>query len=290
MQGDELIACALRAHDVVHRESDLSPRNPTINAALSALVQAVMEGCPPREAASVLADPRIAAIRSTLVQRLALAEGAMERHWARSFCERASLSAADLRQFIYWDCYCHLVEAELRSLGPHLRLDTSESIAFVGAGPLPLSAIIMHLRTELRVTCIDTDAEACDLARELCRKAGLTGIEVRCACGAYHEYPLHPVVVIASLVPDKVRVLRRVGETRRAAVVALRSAEGLCTLLYDPVDETEIAALGSSYLGRTDYNPSAINTTLFYEAAPARHRPDGGVPEGRLREIAPAAQ
>ena len=82
MLGDELIACALRAHEVLERDSDLSPRNPRINAALSALVPGVMEDCAPGEVARVLADHRIAAIRGALVQRLALAEGAMERHWA----------------------------------------------------------------------------------------------------------------------------------------------------------------------------------------------------------------
>ena len=291
MRGDDLVACVLRAHEVVHRERDLSPCNPRINTALSALVQGVMAGCPPGEAARVLADHRIAAIRDTLVQRLALAEGAMERHWARAFCGRTSLAAADFGAFIYWECYRHLVEAELTSLVPHLNLDKTESIAFVGAGPLPLSAIIMHLRTELRVTCIDADAEACSLARELCSKAGLTGIEVRCACGARYDYALNPVVVVASLVPDKAQVMLRIGATRLAAVVALRSVEGLRTLLYDPVDETELAALGCGYLGRTGYNPRAINTTLLYNASPARRRAtDGGTSNARRREIVPAAQ
>jgi hypothetical protein len=64
-------------------------------------------------------------------------------------------------------------------------------------------------------------------------------------------------------------------------VVALRSAHGLCTLLYDPVDEAELAAMGCGFLRRTGYNPQVINTTLFYEAAPALHR-------GALRP-APAA-
>lgn len=287
MRGDDLVACVLRAHEVVHRERDLSPCNPRINTALSALVQGVMAGCPPGEAARVLADHRIAAIRDALVQRLALAEGAMERHWARSFRQRVRLTAADFGSFTYWDCYCHLVDAELSSLVPHLNLDAAESIAFVGAGPLPLSAIIMHLRTGLRVTCIDVEAEACNFARELCGKAGLMGIEVRCACGAHHDYALNPVVVIASLVPDKAQVMRRIGATRQAAVVALRSVEGLCTLLYDPVDEMALEALGCGYLGRTGYNPRAINTTLLYEATPALN---GGTSDARRREIVSAAQ
>jgi hypothetical protein len=183
---------------VLGRESDLSPCNPRINAALSALVQRVMEGCGPDDAARVLADPRVAAIRGALVQRLAQAEAAMERHWARAFRRRVSLTAADFREFTYWDCYRHLVKTELRSLRPHLNAAEAESIAFVGAGPLPPSAIILHRRTRLKVTCVDVAAEACSLARELCSKAGLKSIQVGCASGARHDYLLHSVVIVAA--------------------------------------------------------------------------------------------
>jgi hypothetical protein len=48
--------------------------------------------------------------------------------------------------------------------------------------------------------------------------------------------------------------------------------EGLCSLLYDPVDEMELAAMGCGFLGRTRDIPQAINMTLFYEAAPAAQR------------------
>jgi hypothetical protein len=291
MQGDDLIACALRAHEVLGRESDLSPLNPRINAALSALVQGVMDGGPPGEAARVLTDPRIGSIRAALVQRLALAEGAMERHWARGFCQRRALTAADFGEFTYWDCYRHLVETELGSLGPHLGLGNAEGFAFVGAGPLPLSAILMHVSTGLKVTCLDVDAEAYSLAQVLVRRAGLTGIEVRCTGGAHYDYAPHPVVIIASLVPDKAEVMRCVRATRPGGLVALRSAEGLCTLLYDPVDETELAALGCGYLGRTRHNPRVINTTLLYEATPVRRKAsNGALRSDRLNEIAPAAQ
>lgn len=268
MQGDPLIACVLRAHKVLDRESDLSPCNPRINAALSALVRGVLEGSPTGDAARVLADPRVGAVRASLVQRLALAEAALERHWARAFSQRLRLTAADLSRFTYWDCYRHLVQAELRSLGPYLKLGEAESIAFVGAGPLPLSAIMVHIRTGLKVTCIDVEAEACSLARALCSEAGLAGIEVRCASGADHDYPPHPAVIVASLVPDKVQVMRRIRATQPAAVVALRSAEGLCTLLYDPVDEAELDALGCGYLGRTGHNPRAINNHAALRGGP----------------------
>ena len=82
----------------------------------------------------------------------------------------------------------------------------------------------------------------------------------------------NPVVFIASLVPEKGKVVRCIREKCPHAVVALRSVEGLCSLLYDPVDEMELAAMGCGFLGRTRDIPQAINMTLFYEAAPAAQR------------------
>jgi hypothetical protein len=272
MKKEDLVARVVRAHAVLGRETDLSPRNAVVNDALSALVRGILEGCPPDEVRDVLDDPGVSAVRSELIGRLAVAEGEMERCWGELFYTRGSLTPADFRDFIYWDCYRHLVGAELGNLPPDLEVGKGQSIAFVGAGPLPLSAIIMHLSTGTKVTCIDRDPRACRLACELCRKAGLIGIDVACADGADYDFADSPVVFVASLVPEKAKVMQCIRERRPRACVALRSAEGLRTLLYDPVDETELAAMGCGFLGRTGYSPQAINTTLFYEAAPATHR------------------
>jgi hypothetical protein len=272
MTKRELIACVLRADEALGSEADLSPRNPRINEALSALVNAVLEGCPPDDARSVLDNPEVRAIRGRLIERLAIAEAEMERCWSEKFCTRAGFAAADLAEFTYWDCYRRLVGAELGSLPARLELGEGESIAFVGAGPLPLSAIVMHLHTGMAVTCIDRDAAACARAGELCHKAGCTGIAVACTDGADYDFARSPVVFIASLVPEKGTVMRCIRDGCPRACVAIRSAEGLRTLLYDPVDEAELDAMGCGYLGRTGHDPQVINTTLFYEAAPGLSR------------------
>src|SRR5262249_10302472 len=150
-----------------------------VNAALSGLVRGIMDGCPPGGARAVLDDPDVQAIRGGLVAALAVAEGEMERFWGEELCSRADLSVSDFRDFAYWDCYRNLSENELRSLPRRPRLGQGvgekvseglgegQSIAFVGAGPLPLSAIIMHARANLRITCIDRNPRACHIAQTL---------------------------------------------------------------------------------------------------------------------------
>jgi nicotianamine synthase-like protein len=265
MKGDELVACVRAAHATLHRETDLSPRNRRINAALGALVDGVLAARSRGEAAAVLADPGLQALRGGLLEKLAVAEGEMERHWSERLSARAGLAAADLAGFVYWDCYRHLVEDELWCLPRLSGLTAGERISFVGAGALPLSAILMHVRTGIEVTCIDTDPHACRLARALCDRLGLAAIDVKCAHGADCDYERSRVVLVASLVPEKAEVVARVRQVSPAALIALRSAEGLSTLLYAPVDEPALEAMGCTLLGRTGYNPRAINTTLVYE-------------------------
>jgi hypothetical protein len=254
---------------MLHGETDLSPRNPSINAALGALVDSVMAaGARDEEAAAVLGDPGLQALRGSLVGKLATAEGEMERHWGERLAARAGLAAGDLADFVYWDCYRRLVEGELCRLPPLLHLAEGQSMSFVGAGALPLSAILMHVRTGAEVTCIDVDPHACRIARRLCDRLGLVGIGIRCAHGADCDYAQSPVVLVASLVSEKAEVVARVREACPAALIALRSAEGLSTLLYDPVDEPAIEAMGCTLVGRTARHPRIINTTLIYEAGP----------------------
>ncbi|HEX5959292.1 MAG TPA: nicotianamine synthase family protein [Hyphomicrobiaceae bacterium] len=275
MPTGRLIAIINEAYAALNSESDFSPANRRINAALSALVQGVMgagvhAGGPGDDPAGVLEHPEVRPITATLRHRLALAEGAMERWWARRLTALGCVGIGDLARFPYWDCYRTLVAAELHRLPPGLKLHPGESVAVVGAGPLPLTAVLVHrLAGGLPVTCIDIDPEACRLARALIGKVGLAGLAVRCIDGARHDYASHPVVLVASLVPGKVANVRRIQATRPRALVALRSAEGLCTLLYEPVDEAAIVALGCGLLARTGHNPRVINTTLFYDAGAA---------------------
>lgn len=91
--------------------------------------------------------------------------------------------------------------------------------------------------------------------------------------GEAHSYASHPVVLIASLVPESSRaaIVQRVRETRRQqsdrreVVLAMRTAEGLYTLLYEPVDEGPMPGRGLLLRARTRPTDKAINSTLFYE-------------------------
>lgn len=259
------IRCITDAHKTLNSETDLSPSNPKINTALSTLVQCLSKDYTMQEEALILGNEKIKNIQERLTEKLSIAEGEMERYWTEKFCKEENLSMRDLKSFWYWDNYASLVDGELACIaGKKPAFEGNENIAFVGSGALPLTAILFHQKTGLPVTCIDRDPAACRNAEQLLDRVGLSsGISVECAEGQRYDYGRHDVVLIASLVPDKDSVLSRIHDTGKECLVGMRSVEHLHVLLYKPVTNI-VEADNRRYVGKTEYDPSVINTTLFY--------------------------
>jgi Nicotianamine synthase protein len=263
-------------------QSDLSPRNAKVNAALYRFVRDTMKPRTPEEVAAILGTPAIQQVAPSLWRLLSRAECEMEFYCASAMtggetgAEERFSSYVD---FIYRSNYEALVAAELDVMKWHSKPvpinSDSESLAFVGSGPLPISAIMFHLRTGLPVTCVDSDEIACVLGQQLVRY--LAANESGCreldnairfchARGEEHDYATHPVVFIANLVAAKEPVVMRIMETSRIeATAVIRSAEGLSTLLYKPADGLAGEEGYDAYLtGKTIPSPEAINTSLIY--------------------------
>jgi hypothetical protein len=268
-------------------QSDLSPRNARVNAALYRFVRDTMKPRNPEEVAAILNTPAIRQMAPSLWRLLSRAECEMEFYCASAMTggeAGAEERFSSYGDFIYRSNYEALVAAELDvmkwPIKPAPITSDHESIAFVGSGPLPISAIMFHLRTGLPVTCIDSDEIACVLARQLvgylaanepgCRELD-NAIRFCHGRGQEHDYAAHPVVFIANLVQAKEPVVMRIMETSRVEATAIiRSAEGLSTLLYQPADGIAGEEGYDVYLtGKTSPSPDAINTSLIYRLPPA---------------------
>ncbi|MEJ0063741.1 MAG: nicotianamine synthase family protein [Alphaproteobacteria bacterium] len=266
-----VIAAYRRARDTVTNASDLSPNNPLISRDLSALVGAVSMPFNPAETRAILQHDDIAANQSRMWERLSQAESAMELY------DSAVLSGRRLQDFRYFENYDGLVDAELEQLG-RPRLAKHESIAFVGAGPLPLSAILMHQKTGSRIVCLDNDPEAAALGRDFIKKSGLSSdaVQYRCTAGEHYDYSANPIVFIASLVGDKNSVMRQIHASPGNKTLAIRSSEGVHKLLYSPLEPQAGNGLNLRFRRGTKATPQIINTTLFFtmpgkqETSPSR--------------------
>lgn len=195
---------------------DLSPR-PEVDAAFDDLVHLVLT-TPDDE---VLSDPVVQRLRPRLQELSAQGEHQLELAWARRVA-----AGDDIAGFPYLDHYRRLVAAELAAVGPVRRA------LFVGSGPLPVSPVLLADHG-VTVEALDVDPEAVAAARTVAP-------DVRFRVGdLLHQHDLtgYDLVVLAALVTQKDRCLEHLAQQLPpGTTVAARSAHGLRTLLYPPVE------------------------------------------------------
>ncbi|NCC21244.1 MAG: nicotianamine synthase [Alphaproteobacteria bacterium] len=265
------ISLIRQTYESLGREVDLSPANERVNSLLRTFVDAVLHVSSVHATASILENPDVRNIRKPMLEKLSHAEYLMERYFAQQFGAQCPLTASDLDQFWYRTCYRNLVDAEVTAMASVLRSGSALSgkIAFVGSGPLPLTAIDMHFATGADVLCIDSDADAVRLSRQMIANMGLQHkIGVHRHAGETFDYAGCDVVMVASLVPEKDSVVRRIQATAPDAAIGVRSVRGLKALLYEPVNEHAFDDLGLRHVSSSKDSSETINTTHFLRPAP----------------------
>jgi nicotianamine synthase len=211
--------------------------DPRTNALFGDLVQAVL-ATSDRQAHDVLAHPGIESRRDAVRDLSARGETALEHAWAEHIANAPDARAA-LAGFPYLDNYDRLTALEVRLLTPTRATPTS--VAVLGCGPLPLSALGYADALGCPVVGLDRDPIAVSRAREVAARVGPASVRFEQADAADVCLTSYDVVVLAALVGDtpsaKARILQRMAATMRpGAVLLARSARGLRTLLYPPVD------------------------------------------------------
>ncbi len=278
----------LHTHNFLTKQTDFTPHNAKLNATLHSFVRNTMRHRSHEETHAILGAPVIKQIAPDLRRLLSISEYEMECYCARAMVGKepgAESRFSSYDNFIYRDNYEALVAAELHAMKWHVKAvplkPDRESVAFVGAGALPISAIMFHRRTGLQVTCIDSDEQACKLGRQLVLHLAATnpayaGLDKQIhfihKAGEDHDYVTHPIVFIASLVEKKDPIVMRIVQTSHTvATTIIRSAEGLSTLLYKPENCVAGQEEYNSYLvGQTKPTPDAINTSLIYRFPPGK--------------------
>lgn len=171
---------------------------------------------------------------------------------------RMAVLRAALGRFPYGRNYEQLTVAELTAL--QAATPTLRSVAFCGAGPLPLTGIMLHVLTDAPVTLVEVDVEAAALAGRLVdhlvdlEVVGRGSVEVVLADAASAELGHCDVVIVASLVaqPSMLRLAARLARSGGAApnVLMVRSAAGLVSqFAYEPIAIGAVEALGYRHLG-----------------------------------------
>lgn len=171
---------------------------------------------------------------------------------------------SSLKEFLYWKCYESLVEIEEKGL-KKITNALPRSMVFVGAGPLPLTALLWHSVTKGEVVCLDYNPEVVKQSTELIKRLGKEdNIKIFEADGCVFDYQGMDFIMIASLVPNKIDIIKQISLTSANAIIGIRSAEDLHTLLYEPVKEEELKGL--QFLSQTKATKETINCTVFVKA------------------------
>lgn len=259
---EKIIHTYKNTYRILVEEEDLSPHNETINRVLSELVSTLSKPVEQSVADEILVDMGIKEIRKDMLQKLSLAECLMEEYYAQTFRDKVR-SIHDFSSFIYWDNYVELIQTEMKEL-KKIKRDVN-SFAFVGTGPLPLSPLLLQHEMGAEMTCLDLDVQAYEHGRRFLQDLDGDGTsDYILKDGALHDYKGLDLVWIASLVPNKEEIVKRVFETNPKALVAIRSVDGIHQLLYEPVDAKEFQTVSCEEVGRTIADSFIINSTVFY--------------------------
>ena len=240
----ELSDTTLTADRIVHLADQLAALPhlrpaPGTNALFGELVQAVL-ATPDRQARDILTHPDVVSRRDAVRDLSARGETALEHAWAERIGSAPDPRAA-LATFPYLDNYHRLTALEVRSLVHSGGVPTS--VAVLGCGPLPLSALGYADALGCPVVGLDRDSAAVTLARQVAARVGAAGVRFEQADASDVGLTGYDAVVLAALVGEtpsaKTAILDRIARAMRpGAMLLARSARGLRTLLYPPVDLT----------------------------------------------------
>lgn len=232
-------------------DPSLTPR-PEVNAIFTALVRILQRG-PHSAAHEIRASPSLLARARYIASAANVGEHHLEAHFAAKIvtcnvgarCKlptcRVRLLAATAEPFPYVENYVRLVGAECRVFVSALK--SVGHVAVVGSGPVPLTGALIAAKLGARVTLIDKDAGATELARGLVRRWEAVGaldegqvtavvgdaMDVRFSRTGDKGSVAADCVLVASLVPDtaKAAVARNATGAAWDGLLAVRSAHGL---------------------------------------------------------------
>lgn len=226
--------------------ADLRP-SPETNAAFERLVE-LCTSAGDRMSQEVLAHPQSAALLRSLRGVSARGETQLERHWATTVTEADDAWAA-LHRFPYLDNYRNLVRVELGAASA-AGATPPRTVVVLGAGPLPLTGLVLAHEHDAHVINVDCDGEACALGAEVAAALSLSDavrtVHADAADAArLDEIAAADLVVLAALVGDDSASKRRVLDSLSRslsprATLLVRSAHRMRTALYPSISPDDL--------------------------------------------------
>lgn len=159
-------------------------------------------------------------------------ETALERRFIQGLGAAASIDAYRLTPR-----FRRLIEREIDLLGGA----KPARALFIGSGPVPVSAILLHEYLGVPVDCADVDPDAVAQSRTLLERLSLKDqIRVALTDGAAVDASRYDMVLIALLAKPKAEILAQVSKSARPDCrIICRTSLGLRTIVYEPMNPAE---------------------------------------------------
>ncbi|KAF1954950.1 Nicotianamine synthase [Byssothecium circinans] len=268
---------------------DLSPGE-KVNGLLTRLVGLCIQPYGSEFEAQFLGIDGVSELCASLQPICAIAEGELERHWARRILDTPVSTNTSprslLRQFPYYTNYVDLSRLEtslLRAFLPQATTSTSPlHVAFIGSGPLPLTSFcLLDILPNVRIHNIDRDASALQASKELSEKLSIgksmnfVHEDVSVEDDATDSDPAKgvqwedmDVVFLAALVgmdtTAKLTILESLSRrVRPGTLILARSARGLRTVLYPVLELSEdLSRIGYDVLAELHPHTDVVNSVV----------------------------
>jgi nicotianamine synthase len=244
---DNVVASVSAAVDRVQRDLSRQPHLrpcPEVDALFGELV-GLVASVPPGTGLAGCCGQHGPALRRLCAE----GETQLELEWAQRIATAADPRAC-LAGFPYLDNYRRLARLELDTLArvaPASAVQTPERIVFLGAGPLPLSALLVADALGVVVDAVDCDPVALDAGRRVAQAlGGYDGVRFIQGDALTMDVADYDLVMVAALVGTtrlaKQAVLRRLaGDMCPGSLLLARSARAARTLLYPPIEPDHLA-------------------------------------------------
>lgn len=164
------------------------------------------------------------------------------RFWETRFESRFAHRLIDgeetLSDYPFYEKFDELVRREIALLeGARPR-----KMLFIGSGPLPISAIVMHLQTGVPVDCVALDSSVVPVSRQVVENCGFGSlVRVQGSADADYDVSDYDLVVVGLLARRKKAILTKLRKRcRPGCEILCRTSHGLRQLIYESASERDL--------------------------------------------------
>ena len=168
-------------------------------------------------------------------------------------------SATSWKDYTLYERFRNLIAKELEILS----VFDYTSILFIGSGPFPITALLIHEFTGKVVDCLEKDENAAVVSRSVLRKLGLEKkIRIHIGDGGTFDLSGYDVVLNALLAKPKWNIMKNIRNSNLNARVLCRTSFGLRQLLYESTPDNAFHGFSEVSRQLATYNDT-ISTLLL---------------------------